>query len=391
MKWFFSLLNKFACYFWVPFAISPVFGISHENFETSSGRLAENSLELIEGWHVPVGKAFFSAEDSHRGSQSLKLGLNAPLVSQIVRDLPGDKSVLYTDFYMKPMVHPSMISETINLEGAVIAFNSAGNQQAEVFLLDEESSQDLNFIPTGVLFPLNTENQSSDFIRITVRKDFTSEGRWSVWLNEKLVAINLKFEKSSHSSRQAVLFGNELGGSYIDDFTISAMPIYKSDWDGDSYDDVLEIEQGSDPFDMSSTPLKNIQPFFDTDLDGMGDSWEVQYFGNLNQSSTSDFDGDGLLDAQEFEMGRIPTTVDYGNHFLYVDNLYGKDSNDGKSSRHLDSSIGPVKSFKEAVSKANEGDTLIVLLGRGDYPHFPKFTEKSLRIRFIKTVRIRTQ
>jgi hypothetical protein len=45
----------------------------------------------------------------------------------------------------------------------------------------------------------------------------------------------------------------------------------------------------------------------DSDSDGLPDSWEMQYFGNLNQSANGDPDGDGLTNLQEFQQGRNPT------------------------------------------------------------------------------------
>ncbi len=45
----------------------------------------------------------------------------------------------------------------------------------------------------------------------------------------------------------------------------------------------------------------------DSDGDGLPDSWELQYFGNLNQSANGDPDGDGLTNLQEFQQGRNPT------------------------------------------------------------------------------------
>jgi hypothetical protein len=45
----------------------------------------------------------------------------------------------------------------------------------------------------------------------------------------------------------------------------------------------------------------------DSDSDGLPDTWELQYFGNLNQSANGDPDGDGLTNLQEFQQGRNPT------------------------------------------------------------------------------------
>ena len=38
----------------------------------------------------------------------------------------------------------------------------------------------------------------------------------------------------------------------------------------------------------------------DSDLDGMDDDWELQYFNGLGRDGTGDFDSDGFLDINEF-------------------------------------------------------------------------------------------
>jgi Big-like domain-containing protein/beta-propeller repeat-containing protein/carboxypeptidase family protein/IPT/TIG domain-containing protein len=48
-------------------------------------------------------------------------------------------------------------------------------------------------------------------------------------------------------------------------------------------------------------------PPVDVDGDGLPDSWEIQYFGNLGQTALGDPDGDGLNNLQEFLHGRNPT------------------------------------------------------------------------------------
>ena len=48
----------------------------------------------------------------------------------------------------------------------------------------------------------------------------------------------------------------------------------------------------------------------DTDADGLPDSWEILKFGNLTQTATDDFDGDGLTNAQEFAIGTNPNDID---------------------------------------------------------------------------------
>ncbi|WP_168433416.1 formylglycine-generating enzyme family protein [Pontiella sulfatireligans] len=45
----------------------------------------------------------------------------------------------------------------------------------------------------------------------------------------------------------------------------------------------------------------------DTDLDGMDDDWETDFFGDLGQSATNDYDFDGQDNLSEYIAGTIPT------------------------------------------------------------------------------------
>jgi uncharacterized repeat protein (TIGR02543 family) len=46
---------------------------------------------------------------------------------------------------------------------------------------------------------------------------------------------------------------------------------------------------------------------FDSDRDGMPDPFEIQNFGNLNQTASGDFDGDGVSNLAEFQEGTSPS------------------------------------------------------------------------------------
>jgi hypothetical protein len=51
------------------------------------------------------------------------------------------------------------------------------------------------------------------------------------------------------------------------------------------------------------------QLYMDSRGVGMPDSWQLAYFGNLNQNPTGDFDGDGVNNLQEFLDGTNPTNA----------------------------------------------------------------------------------
>lgn len=56
--------------------------------------------------------------------------------------------------------------------------------------------------------------------------------------------------------------------------------------------------------------------YLDWDGDGLADSWEVQYFGNISQDSDDDPDGDGLSNYLEFVFGGNPLAVDTDGDLL---------------------------------------------------------------------------
>jgi len=64
---------------------------------------------------------------------------------------------------------------------------------------------------------------------------------------------------------------------------------------------------------VSSVRYINItiaEPITDSDSDGLLDSWELQYFGNLNSSATMDNDDDGLSNTEEFSLATNPIIPD---------------------------------------------------------------------------------
>jgi hypothetical protein len=45
----------------------------------------------------------------------------------------------------------------------------------------------------------------------------------------------------------------------------------------------------------------------DFDGDGLPDSWEMQFFGDLDEEAAGDFDADGFTNLEEFGAGTDPT------------------------------------------------------------------------------------
>ena len=63
----------------------------------------------------------------------------------------------------------------------------------------------------------------------------------------------------------------------------------------------------SNAFGSVASVLANL--YIDSRGCGMPDSWQLEYFGNLNQPATGDYDGDGVPNLQEFLDGTNPTNA----------------------------------------------------------------------------------
>ncbi|MCW1884085.1 hypothetical protein OKA04_05045 [Luteolibacter flavescens] len=80
------------------------------------------------------------------------------------------------------------------------------------------------------------------------------------------------------------------------------------DSDGDFDSNLMEFTAGTLPANAGS--------FSDTDADGLGDGWEILYFGNIAaKNGTVDSDGDLFTDLQEYKYGSVPTDSSHSPAF----------------------------------------------------------------------------
>jgi len=113
---------------------------------------------------------------------------------------------------------------------------------------------------------------TGQWVRLTVKLDYTT-ARWLVCMDGMVVATNLAFATPAlEFSRVSV----EAEEAFVDNLAVNTNEPALLSFDGDH----------------------------------LPDSWEMQYFGNLDQTDAGDPDGDGLGNLEEYQHGTNPNLAD---------------------------------------------------------------------------------
>jgi len=115
----------------------------------------------------------------------------------------------------------------------------------------------------------------------------------------------------------------------------------------------------------------------DIDSDGLPDDWETDEFGNLNQTATSDYDGDGMTDLQEYKQGSLPTTPD---STVYVDDDAENDPGPCDPSVSDPSEDGTIQHPFDSVQEAVTAAYFNIFVAGGDYQEEVQICGGSLHI-----------
>ncbi|MCI5163282.1 MAG: hypothetical protein D3917_14940, partial [Candidatus Electrothrix sp. AX5] len=72
----------------------------------------------------------------------------------------------------------------------------------------------------------------------------------------------------------------------------------------------IDVAEEGEPYEFIVYVDEGSASRADTDQDGIPDSWENDHFGDLSHDATTDADGDGLNDLDEFQRGTDPNNAD---------------------------------------------------------------------------------
>jgi|GEM_PF-540855 len=286
-------------------------------------------------WRSSGSPPLITDLDSATGEHALLLtpptgtGTNeASLPAILLGDTPG-----FADLWLKPvartlMLHPAghasagqptETSGVLYLDGAHFLFQRHANRYS-VLVLTRSSLNQPWWLRLGGLAGMpadyeveDTGGRAKDWLRVTVRRDLAA-ATWDVWLNERLVGVDLALQRIPSSQEFRLLHrpaptpaDGPLAPILLDDLQASAHhPLYQ-DTDRDAMPDVWEAayEIQLDPGLPPSIDLLAPDRAADVDLDLVPKISEY-FFGS--RPNHPDSDGDGISDGVEIQHGLNPAS-----------------------------------------------------------------------------------
>ncbi|MFA6288985.1 MAG: LamG-like jellyroll fold domain-containing protein [Opitutaceae bacterium] len=193
----------------------------------------------IVSWVSTGGVTVINA-DAFSGTQAIEVQPD-PLYTAATQNFSSDPSipVVYVDFYAKPAVTDDPnYSASFWTESAGISLKRTGNL-GEVNVYDAGV---YDWIGTGVTVPLSESGQAADWVRFTIRTDY-SANTWDLYVNGHMLIANVPAYYASNMS-QFLVVGNDSGPTLLDHFSAGYTNPLFADVNNDGLDDVWEQTNG---------------------------------------------------------------------------------------------------------------------------------------------------
>ncbi len=227
------------------------------------------------GWLLASGSANISAVGTGmNGGKALRLPANALQErTKITREVSWDanEKTAFIDFQLKPAADPSGSFSTFSVNGTQLAFQVPSNSsKGEVWVLHGSDTQGTNpqqWMKTAGTFDVNSTAAVSYF-RVTLRQDYL-RNLWDLFIDGKLVAVNLAFEGRGANLTSMDFYGSKVGDTLVDDLSAQTANMLFQDSDKDGLPDSWETANGSNPlvYDRDSVNPATQKSFLDGYMD----------------------------------------------------------------------------------------------------------------------------
>jgi hypothetical protein len=287
------------------------------DFESAEGYNL-GSLNGQNSWSVFEGSALVTNTDSVSGTQSLALqpapyGTYAYLPFSFNQGGP----VAYVDFYAKPVAAEDLDNDVVtsfSTETTSVFFKQAGNT-CQVYVYDGDGSDGLGYVGTGHALPVDGNNQTANWARITIRMDYSAE-RWDLYVDGHMVAADILPSATFYSQlSNFAAFSTATVPVFLDRLTVTQDNPLFADVNNDGIDDAWELAHGLS-LATNNRNLTNpggttwlaqyLGEKKDSDGNGIDDSWEAANFGHVGVDPGADPDGDGQTNLTEYLNGTNP-------------------------------------------------------------------------------------
>jgi len=226
------------------------------DFEPAEGYVL-GSLNGQLGWTVNPGVSVVSNLDFAHAAQSVQLSPGNPpsVIGQTFASSPG-QTVEFFDFFAKPVAGtPPGTASTFTIEESEFAFQLSGGQGVlQVF--SGNGSGGGAWVSTPYTIPLGAGNQAQNWIRLSVRLDFTTK-LWDLYANSQMVAADIPFISNSSTYLSTFqLQGDIASTSGLDKIYAGPVNQLFADVNNDGIDDVWETAHGL----SLATDNRNLSP-----------------------------------------------------------------------------------------------------------------------------------